>query len=190
MPVRECQNAFAAAAAADGVALTAASVPWLNGRGHLGIADDFSHVKEVLANIFEALGGQPDELASKPMRRLSGDFVHAPTGTFIEVDERQHFTSHRLKTLDLYPSGARLGFDIEEYRDLCRGLAAKADRDFAHKAAAGFGPGGRPRQRAYNDALRDLVTPSMELPPVIRVAAPDRDGVAAYERVRDSLKAL
>lgn len=55
-----------------------------------------------------------------------------------------------------------------------------ADRDFAHKAAAGFGPQGRPRQRAYNDALRDLVTPLMGHPPVMRVAVPDRDGAAAY----------
>ena len=34
-------------------------------------------------------------------------------------------------------------------------------------------PQGRPRQRAYNDALRDLVTPLMGHPPVMRVAVPD-----------------
>lgn len=55
------------------------------------------------------------------------------------------------------------------------------------KTAIGFGPGGR--QRAYNDALRDLVTPTLGHPPVIRVAAPiatasprTRRFVPAFER--------
>ncbi|MBF4766939.1 hypothetical protein ISU10_04075 [Nocardioides agariphilus] len=190
MAVRDCQNAFAKAAAADGIVLVPASVPWLNGRGHLGLSGIDPGVIAALVAIFAALEGRPDELAGKPMRLLSGDFLHASSGTFIEVDERQHFTSHRLVTLDLYPNAATVGFDIEQYRAFCRELSPKADRDFAHKAAAAFGPGGRPRQRAYNDALRDLVTPAMGRPPIIRVAAPDRDGAAAYERAREQLKAL
>jgi len=59
-------------------------------------------------------------------------------------------------TLDLYPSeAAALGFDIAEYRRLCRQLAKKADRDFAHKTAVGFGP---QDGRAAIDAGRQSTT--------------------------------
>jgi hypothetical protein len=108
----------------------------------------------------------------------------------IEVDESQHFTSYRLRTLDLYPEGIPLGFDLEEYRELCRTWAPRSDRYRRSKAAVGFGEGGRQRQRAYHDALRDLVTPAMGRPPVIRVPAPDRDGAAAYDRVRARMRPL
>jgi hypothetical protein len=56
--------------------------------------------------------------------------------------------------------------------------------------AKGFGFGGMQRERAYHDALRDLATPAMGLPPVVRVAAVDGDGAAAYTRQRDRLLRL
>ena len=54
-------------------------------------------------------------------------------------------------------------------RPLSRGMPAK-----------GFGFGGVPRERAYHDALLDLATPAMGHPPLIRIAAVDGDGAAAY----------
>ena len=62
---------------------------------------------------------------------------------------------------------------------LSRGLPAK-----------GFGFGGVPRERAYHDALRDLATPAMGHPPLVRIAAVDGDGAAAYRRHRPALLAL
>ena len=46
------------------------------------------------------------------------------------------------------------------------------------------------RERAYHDALRDLATPAMGHPPLIRIAAVDGDGGTAYARSRDSLASL
>jgi hypothetical protein len=46
------------------------------------------------------------------------------------------------------------------------------------------------RERAYHDALRDLGFPAMGHPPVLRVAAEDGDGAAAYGRHRERLRAL
>ena len=56
--------------------------------------------------------------------------------------------------------------------------------------AKGFGFGGVLRERAYHDALRDLATPAMGHPPLVRIAATDGDGEAAYARHRDRLLAL
>ena len=190
MAVGDCERAFEAAAARDGLRLERGRETWLNQRGHLGLPMSAHRAREVLATIFDALGGHLDEQAGKRLTPLRGDFRHAESGTLIEIDESQHFTSHRLVTLELYPDDVPLGFDIQNYKDLCREWASRSDRYRASKAAVGFGDGGRQRQRAYHDALRDLATPEMGRPPVVRVAAPDRNGEAAYERVRTSLAYL
>ena len=51
----------------------------------------------------------------------------------------------------------------------------------------GFGIGGRQKQRAYNDALRDLTIPAMGHPPLIRVPILDGNGSATYVRYRETL---
>lgn len=187
MPVGDCEAAFTEAAASDGIALVRCRLPWLNQRGHLGLPPEARSATEILSEIFLALGGAVEAQASKRSTPLRGDYLHEPSGTLIEVDDSQHFTSARLKTLEFYPADERVGFDIEQYRNLCEEWAARSDRYFASKDAKGFGSGGRTRQRAFHDVLRDLAAPAMGRPPVIRVPALDRDGVAAYGRVRARL---
>jgi hypothetical protein len=185
------QRSFAAAAANDGIELSGQSVDWLNQRGHLGLPTDGERrsVVEVLERIYLALGGDLAVLDTARPTRLRGDFIHAATWTLIEVDESQLFTSFRLQTLELYPPDAPLGFDLQEYKELCRKWQPTSDRYFRTKPARGFGTGGRQRQRAYYDALRDLATPAMGHPPLIRIEAADRDPNDAYRRHRTSLRA-
>jgi hypothetical protein len=186
----DTENAFLAAAEGDEVSLVRARVPWINQRGHFGLPGEARSAIEPLGRIFAALGGIAAEQSAKRMTALPGDFVHEDSGTFIEIDEHQHFTSHRLAALDLYPDDVPLGFDLDEYRELCRSWSPQADSYRRSKAAIGFGEEGRQRQRAYNDSLRDLAAPAMGHPAVVRVAAPDRDGLAAYGRVRNRILAL
>ena len=80
--------------------------------------------------------------------------------------------------------------DRDEHVRLCREWAARTVRLDRGLAAKGFGFGGRQRERAYHDALRDLATPAMGHPPVLRIAAVDGDGAAAYARHRDALLPL
>ena len=143
---------------------------------------------EVLAAIYTRLKGDVSVLqAARENLLLPVDLVHAPTGTVIEVDGREHFTSFRLEALELYPGDAALGFDLEEHRELCRTLSGETDTLGRGLAAKGFGFGGVPRERAYHDALRDLAVPAMGHPPLVRIAAVDGDGAAAYERHRATL---
>lgn len=186
MPVGAAQADFAQAAARDGIHLETAKVSWINQRGHFALPDPAASVAgPALDTIFRALGGEAAAQMGKRATALTGDFLHAPTGTFIETDETQHFTSFRLRTFELYPHDVPLGFDLNHYANLCRQWAPKADRYRAAKDATGFGPGGRQRQRAYNDALRDLAIPAMGHPPIIRVVILDNDGAAAYLRYRE-----
>lgn len=186
----DCQREFAAAAAEDGIELGPQSFSWLCEQGHLALPEEAREATEVLERIYVALGGDLGVLATARTKRLPGDFVHQPTGTLVEVDESQHFTSARLRALDLYPDEVVLGFDLDHYRALCRRWKGESDGYYRTKAARGFGVGGRQRQRAYYDALRDLAAPAMGHPPVIRIDAPVRDGRAAYCAHRERLARL
>jgi hypothetical protein len=201
--VDEVQIAFARAAAEDGIALHDQSFDWLCEQGHVGLERVAKARRDpalvapvtaalvVLAAIYARLGGDVAVLhAARENLRLPVQLVHAATGTVVAVDEPPHFTSFRLAALDLYPADARVAFDVEEHRALCRAWCTRTDGLSRGLAARGFGFGGVQRERAYRDALLDLATPAMGHPPVIRIAALDGDGAAAYRGHRSVLRAL
>jgi hypothetical protein len=197
------RSAFAQAAAEDGIVLAGQSFDWLCEQGHVGLERvakarrDPALVGPVkaalgpLGAIYAHLKGDVSVLhASRENLLLPVDLVHEPTGTVIEVDDAAHFTSFRLTALELYPADVRVGFDLAEHEELCRAWCARTDGLGRGLAAKGFGFGGMQRERAYHDALRDLGVPAMGHPPVIRIAAVDGDGAAAYRRHRDRLLTL
>jgi hypothetical protein len=199
----DVQSAFARAAAQDGIVLASQAFDWLCEQGHIGLervakarrdpalVGPVKAALEPLGAIYARLKGDVSVLhASRENLLLAVDLVHEPTGTVIEVDEAAHFTSFRLTALELYPSDVRLGFDLAEHEELCRNWCARTDRLGRGLAAKGFGFGGVQRERAYHDALRDLAVPAMGHPPVVRIAALDGDGAAAYARHRAALLAL
>jgi len=187
MPALDAAPGFAEAAADDGLVLVEQpTFDWFTEAGHLGLEitamerqdpslrEPVTAAVEVLKAIYDRLGGD--------------DLVHEASGTLIELDESKHFTSFRLTALDLYPPDVAVGFDLDEYRELCREWSSKSDNLDRAFAAKGFGFGGRPRERAYRDALMDLGAPAMGLAPVVRVVATDGDGAAAYAREREALQ--
>jgi hypothetical protein len=199
----DVRSAFAEAAAGDGIVLRPRSFDWLCEQGHVGLervaksrrdpslVEPVKAAVEVLAGIYAQLKGDVTVLhAARENLLLPVDLVHEPTGTVIEVDERPHFTSFRLAALERYPAGAAAGFDVEEHKALCRAWRAETDGLDRALAAKGFGFGGVQRERAYHDSLRDLATPAMGHPPLVRIPAVDGDGEAAYRRHRESLEAL
>jgi hypothetical protein len=199
----DAQVAFAQAAAQDGIVLESRSFEWLCEQGHVGLervakarrdptlVTPVIAALEVLRTIYAHLKGDVSVLsASRENLLLPVGLVHAPTGTVIEVDEPPHFTSFRLIALELYPAGAAVGFDLDEHKELCRAWSARTDGLSRGLATKGFGFGGVQRERAYHDALRDLATPAMGHPPLVRVAAMDGDGAAAYRRRRAALRGL
>jgi hypothetical protein len=197
----EVQAAFAEAAEADGIELGPTTFDWLCEQGHIALervakerrdtalVEPVKAVLPVLAAIYARLKGDLAALhAARANLFLPVALFHEPSGTVVELDEPEHLTSFRLTTLELYPPGVRLGFDIEEHKRLCRELSARTDALDRGLAAKGFGFGGVPRERAYRDALRDLATPAMGHPPLLRIAVLDGDGAAAYGRARGLLR--
>lgn len=196
-------TAFAEAAAQDGIELESQSFDWLSEQGHVGLERVAKARREptlvapvtsalaLLEAIYARLKGDVSVLyASRATLLLPLDLVHTQTGTVIEVDGPEHLTSFRLTALGLYPADAAVGFDLGEYKDLCRAWCSSSDGLSRGLAAKGFGFGGVQRERAYNDSLRDLAVSAMGHPPLMRIAAVDGDGAAAYERRRPQLLTL
>jgi hypothetical protein len=203
VPAGDCERAFARAAAGDGLTLEPQSFDWLCEQGHVGLervakarrdpalVAPVTAALEVLAAIYSRLGGDVSVLrAARENLLLPVELAHLPSGTVIEVDGPPHFSSSRLVALECYPAGSAVGFDIDSYRESCREWCARSDGLSRGLPAKGFGFGGVQRERAYQDALRDLATPAMGHPPLIRIGALDGDGAAAYSRHRASLLAL
>ena len=199
----DLRSAFAQAAAEDGIVLGSRSFDWLCEQGHVGLervararrdpalAAPVRASVERLGAIYARLKGDVAVLyASRATLLLPVELVHEPTGTVVEIDEPPHFTSFRLAALELYGADARVGFDLDEHKELCRVWRATTDGLARGLAAKGFGFGGVQRERAYRDALLDLAAPAMGHPPVVRIAAVDGDGATAYARHRESLVSL
>lgn len=203
MAVGDVAKGFGEAAAADGLELENQLIAWLNQQGHIGLEavamelDDgevmerVAAVVEVCEKVWNRLGGNAEVLPTCRVNLpLIGDFLHRPSGTLIEIDEGPHFTSHRLTSLEMYPSWAPVGFHMDEYKAACRDHAEQFDRYRRDVATRGWGIGGLQQERAYHDTLRDLAAPAMGLKPVIRIPVldEDEDGAGAYERYREWLR--
>src|SRR6185312_17236943 len=203
MALDDTRAAFAEAAAEDGIELGSQTFDWLCEQGHVGLervakarrdptlVGPVTAAVQQLAAIYARLNGDISVLsASRENLLLPVELMHEATGTVIEVDESPHFTSFRLTALELYAADSAVGFDLDEHKELCRAWCSRTDSLARGLPAKGFGFGGVQRERAYHDALRDLATPAMGHPPLVRIAAVDGDGAAAYRRHRTSLLTL
>jgi hypothetical protein len=198
--VADYEEALATEAAKDGIELEAHQFEWASEPGHLAVAyladksGDFDVMQRAeiavpaLEQMFNRLKGLTPVLHScrvnKPYMAV---LVHLPTATIVELDDVLHFTTGRLTTLDLYPPEVPLGYDIKQYKELCREHAPTSDRWRYGLASKMFGFHGLQNERAYQDAIRDVAAWVMGFSPLIRVPAIDSDGVAAYARSRDML---
>jgi len=90
-----------------------------------------------------------------------------------EFDESQHFNVHRAVTLRLYPGDVETAFPLETW------LSASETSTKKLRTTGGWGkakpplfpePGGRHLQRAFRDALADLLPAVHGWAPTLRVA--------------------
>lgn len=94
--------------------------------------------------------------------KLSFDFFVPGKCLVIEFDERQHFTLPRAASLRAYPDRTTLGFDKGKWIQLCEEINAGDNS-----------PEYRDEQRAFYDAIRDIMAPRIGLKPVIRIYESD-----------------
>ena len=198
----DVQLAFAQAAAEDGIVLGSRSFDWLCEQGHVGArARRQGPARSGARGARDGgLRAARRDLRAPRRRRLrparGAREPAAPGGARPRADRhgdrgRRVAALHHVPPVhaELYSAGTALGFDPDEYADLCRTWCSSTDGLARGLPAKGFGFGGVQRERAYRDALLDLAAPAMGLPPVVRIAAVDGDGAAAYRRNRAALLA-
>lgn len=91
----------------------------------------------------------------------------------LEVDESQHFTQSRAVTLRHYPTDVTVGFPHEHW--LARSAASRRKLVLTSRADRPCPPlfprlGGRRQQRAFRDALADLLPGLHGWAPTVRIA--------------------
>jgi hypothetical protein len=128
----------------------------------------------LVSAIFTDLTGTvlPDEMPLRERRSIDAMMIGSDSRPrIVEVDEVQHFTPPRAQTLALYPSDTVTAFDRAEW---CRRSAA-----VTKLRGGGFGRacpplfpnlGGRHLQRAFRDALADLLPQLYGWAPTLRIA--------------------
>ncbi len=134
-------------------------------------------IKYRLLALHARLGGDWSRLRMKRRHYLRVD-IQVDATTLIEVDEKQHFSSARLTSLDFY-GGIDHGLDLNMYYELCSQYRDSADKYLRGREAVDFPfTGGRTAQRAYFDTTKDLLAAAHGYR-LIRLPAPSGELTAA-----------
>jgi len=133
--------------------------------------ENFGKHFSTIDEIFKSLNGNLGVNQSKRSVALDCDAYFGGKSNFIfEFDEFQHFSSPRLKTIELYPTDLKVNFDITTWKKLCLTHRDKADNYRKTKTTTDFNfVGGRTAQRAYLDCFRDLLPGVQGLNPTLRI---------------------
>lgn len=135
------------------------------------IKENFGKHFSTIDKIFKSLNGDITANQTKRTVSLECDAYFGGQYNFIfEFDELQHFSSSRLKTIENYPSGLKVNFDLAIWKKLCQIHKDKADIYRKTKTTTDFNfVGGRTAQRAYLDCFRDLLPEIQGLNPTLRI---------------------
>ncbi len=114
----------------------------------------------------------PDEMPIREWREVDGVIGGRATPLrLVEVDESQHFNEYRALTLEAYPKEVALGFPKRVWLAESRRRRAQGGGGWARPKPPLFPmDGDRHRQRAFRDALADLVPPLHGYAPTLRIA--------------------
>lgn len=127
---------------------------------------------ELVQDIYHRLTGLdlPDVTRSVERRTADGVFELDGRSFVFELDETQHFNAFRATTLRMYPAGLLLAFDKQAWIRRCDRKTRLEGGGFAAPKPPLFpGDNGRHKQRAFRDALCDILPPEHGFLPTLRV---------------------
>jgi hypothetical protein len=142
----------------------------------------------LVQTIYHDLTGLELPEAMRPVERRTVDAVlqrHGEAPRILEVDERQHFNEYRASTLRRYPPELPLAFDRDVWLRRGEEKTRLEGGGFAAPKPPLFpGQGGRHRQRAYRDALCDILPAEHGYLPTLRIAHFELEGWIGAESAR------
>ena len=110
-------------------------------------------------------------MPSREHRRVDAVLLCKNMPPFIlEFDEKQHFNQFRALTLEHYQD-ASVGYDMTAWSEASKAKRGLEGGGFAKSRPPLFaGENGRHKQRAFRDALCDLLPPKHGFAPTLRIA--------------------
>lgn len=129
---------------------------------------------QLVCRIYRALTGEQlqETMPQRESRRVDCVLKIANScPRIIEVDETQHFNAFRAMTLRLYQQKIQLTFDPKDWIERSEKKTCLEKGGFAVPKPPLFpGAGGRHLQRAFRDALCDILPPDHGFLPTLRIA--------------------
>lgn len=160
------------AEAAFGIAVASGTAPeWLSRPGRSECGPLWPAISAIYAALADGLV-LPDTMPARERRAVDGVVTDdAGTAHILEVDEKQHFNAYRYASLEVYPRDTELRFPLDSWREASSRKTRLEGGGFARPRPPLFGmENGRHRQRAFRDALADLLPPHHGWGPTIRIA--------------------
>jgi hypothetical protein len=146
------------------------SPPWLMRPGRLELGEQWL----VVSAIYRDLTGAtlPDEMPVRERRSIDAVMIGSDKRQrIVEVDEVQHFTPPRAQTLALYQLDTETAFDRREWFERSAAVTRLRGGGFGRACPPLFPElGGRHLQRAFRDALADLLPQIHGWAPTLRIA--------------------
>jgi hypothetical protein len=124
--------------------------------------------------IYEELAGMELPDVMPPRERRTVDCVLQRRGEpprIVEVDETQHFNRYRAATIRRYPRSVKVAYDRRAWLAACDAKTRLEGGGFGRPRPPLFPhEDGRHRQRAYRDALADVLPAEHGWLPTLRIA--------------------
>ena len=145
---------------------------WLSRPGRHECLTEWPRMRRVYRDLTDGME-LPGTMPPKEWRELDGQFGGRGVPLrLVEIDEKQHFNEFRAKTLRLYPKQTRLGFPKDLWLTQSELRVARNGGGWGKPVPPLFPmAGGRHRQRAFRDALADLLPPLYGYAPTLRIAS-------------------
>lgn len=144
---------------------------WLVRPGKVECGQQWPLVQELYADLTDGLV-LPEVM--RPVERRALDAILQQPGEpprVLEVDETQHFNAYRARTLSLYANDVPLAFPADLWIERSKQKTKLEGGGFGKPKPPLFpGEGGRHRQRAFRDALCDILPPEYGFLPTLRIA--------------------
>ena len=165
-------------------ASTAATPDWLVRPGRAECGDCWPLVRSTYSELTSL--DLPDEMRQVERRTVDAVLVvRRSPPCILEVDEKQHFNAYRATTLRRYKDDVPLAFDADLWIARSDAKTKLEGGGFGRPMPPLFpGDGGRHRQRAFRDALTDILPPHHGFAPTLRIADFEVKGwISSHDRV-------
>lgn len=163
-----------------------AAPDWLMRPGRRECGDRWPLMSHIYAELTG--GALPETMPSRERRSVDAIYETSEGFRIVEIDERQHFNPGRAATLRAYPADVVVAFDRDDW--LRRSEAGRfVGSGGWSRACPPLFPedGGRHLQRAFRDALADLLPDVHGWLPTLRIAEAE---VKSWIRASDAAERM